>query len=54
MICVLGTKSVNFNRFKLRLEKVVHLTRAVTLSGTFWFVTMALNLGSSDCYVLRT
>ena len=54
MICVFRTKSVNFNRFKLWLEKVVHLTRAVTLSGTFWFVTMALNLGSSDCYMLRT
>ena len=54
MISVLGTKSVNFNRFKLWLEKVVHLTRAVTLSGTYWFVTMALNLGSSDCYMLRT
>ena len=54
MICVLRTKSVNFNRFKLWLQKVVHLTRAVTLSGTFWFVTMALNLRSSDCYMLRT
>ena len=54
MICVVRTKSVNFNRFKLWLEKVVHLTRAGTLSGTYWFVTMALNLGSSDCYMLRT
>ena len=31
MICDLQEKSVNFNRLKLWLEKVVHLTCAVTL-----------------------
>ena len=37
MICVLWTKSVNFNRFKLWLERVVYLTRAVTLFVRYVF-----------------
>ena len=37
MICVLRTKSVNFNRFKLWLERVVYLTRAVTLFVRYVF-----------------